>query len=348
MSDSLEIGRKSINEAHADNKNEDRKDLHPGLLLAHGLSSWPSKESQSKAALIDKICRTKHSSFYQNALKRWKLIAEKNPEHFFSFTGTLLHRLYIGVTRDNALETNVTISHTYGMPLIPGSAVKGLTRSVGEYLLGQEKINPKVFQWVFGDEDDAGGLIFHDAWWECESQQEGPFVPEIITPHQSEYYRTKGQMAPSDMESPIPAPQIAVIGSFYFMIEGDPEWTMFGAKLLQLGLQSWGIGGKKSSGYGLFEPFFHDASSDLPTKQITEHWPNVTIVDYNKGSGSLSFKKTPEGNIQQIKIDDAIKFGLNENQVSSLKKNKPVTLDVIVVRESPTQVRVVQLNPPQE
>ncbi|WP_077272726.1 type III-B CRISPR module RAMP protein Cmr6 [Acidithiobacillus caldus] len=172
------------------------------------------------------------------------------------FTLALQQRLYIGLTRDNPVETGVTVAHSYGMPIIPGSAVKGLARASAEYIEQQSgNISRAAITWLFGeggDTGEGGGVYYHDAWW-CDGNQQPPFVAEIVTPHHSEYYQ-EGKGPDSDMDSPTPAPQIAVQGSFYFVIEGAPEWTAVAAALLQAGLTQWGVGGKKSSGYGIFRP----------------------------------------------------------------------------------------------
>ena len=175
------------------------------------------------------------------------------------FEAALSGRLYIGVTRDNALETGVTTSHSYGMPVIPGSAVKGLCRAAARKI----GIDEKAEIWMFGNQpgNDAdaeseadteiGGLIFHDAWWAGDANDK-PFIAEIVTPHHTEYYGSEGTTEATDFDTPVPANQIAVTGKFYFVIEGDAAWAGEAAKLLQAALAQIGIGGKRSSGYGFF------------------------------------------------------------------------------------------------
>ncbi|MHB1592309.1 MAG: type III-B CRISPR module RAMP protein Cmr6 [Sulfuricella sp.] len=227
---------------------------HPGLLLSRGLVTWPADGEgggQAKKALIDRVAQIGPSPLYQAALARWQMTTSQAP--FSVIEATLSGRLYIGVTRDNALETGVTTSHTYGMPMIPGSAVKGLCRAAAR----KREIDVKARTWMFGNEPEndvdaeIGGLIFHDAWW-VGGANDKPFVPEIITPHHQEYYGSKGETPATDFDSPIPANQIAVTGKFYFVIEGDQRWASMAVKLLEVALSEYGIGGKRSSGYGFF------------------------------------------------------------------------------------------------
>ncbi len=247
----MSLGRSAINAIHRELA--DRAELHPGLVVAHGLGEWPGSGDQSKARLIARLASLPPAPFYLAALERWK---SRTAEHarFAGFSLRLAGRLYIGVSRDNALETGVTVSHTFGAPLIPGSAVKGLARAAADALCRQGQLSEAALRWIFGtdaEEGEAGGLVFHDAWWEGASEQR-PFVAEVVTPHHTEYYGHQGRAAASDFDSPVPAPQIAVQGGFYFVVEGDPDWAGVAAGILRQALTVWGIGAKKTSGYGTF------------------------------------------------------------------------------------------------
>jgi len=249
----LEIGRTATNHIHSSVQSVDNLALHPGLLLQHGLREWPSADGgdpQSKARLLQRIAKTPVTDFYRAALQRWKALTT-DPKRFVTFQCQLETRLYIGVTRDSPVEAGVTTSHTYGMPIIPGSSLKGAARAAAQRLVDEKRLDPDSFRWIFGDGGDdgeVGGVIFHDAWWDGDKL---PFVAEIVTPHQVAYCTSQGGAAPSDTESPIPAPQIAVAGGFYVAIEGDPAWAQVAKVILLSALQTEGIGAKKTSGYGL-------------------------------------------------------------------------------------------------
>jgi len=252
----MTMGRQGINRVHRALMVEKPGEVHPALRLAHGLDEWPSStDPKKKQDLIQAIVDLRVPDFYRQALSRWKAYTGDR-SRFYSFEMRLVHRLYVGLSRDNPVETGVTIAHTYGMPILPGSSLKGLARASAEYVAhGSGGLSPEALRWMFGeggDQGEVGGLIFHDAWW-CGPPDRPPFVLEVVTPHHTEYYRGSGDVAASDTDSPVPNTQIAVQGSFLFTVEGDPGWTTVAAHLLTMGLQQWGIGGKKSSGYGLFE-----------------------------------------------------------------------------------------------
>ena len=256
---------------------------HPGLLLHKGLGQTAEDNNKTaKSQLIGQVCQIKASGLYQRAYDRWQTAtcSQAMSQRFASVTAGIEGRLYIGTERSNALETGITTHRSYGMPLIPGSAVKGNCRSHA-LAIG---LAAKYAQWIFGNEwggdsqkasppraedsnaDTGGALIFHDAWWEPGSGPAGktqqPFAPEIITPHHSAYHSSGGKTPATDFDSPIPAPQIATHGRFYFVIESrEPAASPATASYLALArellietLQHQGLGGKGSSGYGYFSP----------------------------------------------------------------------------------------------
>lgn len=53
---------------------------------------------------------------------------EDRQEHHRSLTGTVVWRMIIGMGNPNPLETSLTLHPQYGIPLVSGSAIKGLTR----------------------------------------------------------------------------------------------------------------------------------------------------------------------------------------------------------------------------
>jgi len=79
---------------------------HPGLPLTKGLVEFPegSKVGEIKAKRIREICEINHSIIYAEAYQRWKAATRD----FAHTEAALVGRLYIGVTRDNALAPGVS------------------------------------------------------------------------------------------------------------------------------------------------------------------------------------------------------------------------------------------------
>ena len=235
----------------------DLDSAHAGLLLQRGLTDWEAGEKNQKRALIDTLTKVRASPLYALAFDRWLMLTYQKPQRFAQTAAMIDGRLFTGLATGGTLETGVCTHHTYGVPMLPGSGIKGAVRSYA-HSIGLEG---KYLQVLFGsdEEEDAvstasGSLIWHDAWWleGHEHNARTPFVGEVITVHHQEYYSESSAVADGS-ESPIPNQQLAVQGGFYFVIEGDPQWAQFAMDLLKNALFEQGMGAKSASGYGYFK-----------------------------------------------------------------------------------------------
>lgn len=264
---------------------------HAGLLIQRGLQTWEDGEKIVKQKLIEKICKVKPTELYLLAFNRWlNQTHESGREDMATVTAKIEGRLFTGLPLGGTLETGAATHHTYGMPMLAGSSVKGAVRSYTEHLFAQrdengnlqfktlnnankiliQKDKQKVLDILFGadeaDEADentsanAGYLIWHDAWWIPKVNNSGkllkreqcnPFVEDIVTVHHQSYY--SGETAEAlDMENPVPNQQLAIQGAFYFAIQGEKKWVNLAKELLELTIQNTGLGSKATSGYGYF------------------------------------------------------------------------------------------------
>jgi len=270
---------------------------NPGLFFDKGFQEWKidsGKRGEDIASHIKAVCDVPVSQIYRDAYRRW--IRETSDKASFTrwfgqLDGT---RMFIGLGMAHVLETQVCRHPVYGIPYIPGSALKGLARTKArEYAEGQEdqKQFNKVIDILFGtgtddQKADAGYLIFHDAWWVPGGEEGGsenkPYAPEIVTVHAVEYYKNQGKKpAPHpDMESPNPNQQLAVQGSFCFVIEGVSQWAQLGMKFLTIALQDEGIGGKVAAGYGYFEKDDKAGNAADKMNMPPEEKIKITIDDW--------------------------------------------------------------------
>jgi CRISPR-associated protein Cmr6 len=184
-------------------------------------------------------------------------------------------RMVIGLGSDSILETGLTLHHTYGTPMIPGSALKGLAAHYCDQVWGAADENKefrapedtdeeakdtqseigKWYRVIFGTQKAAGYFTFHDAWITPESLDKEPLCLDVMTPHHSKYYGGE-DVPPSDFDDPKPISFLSVRGCFHFAVsceipgtEGE-NWCKLVLDLLKQALENWGIGAKTSSGYG--------------------------------------------------------------------------------------------------
>ena len=230
------------------------RDAHAGLLLQRGFAD--DGEAEAKANHVQAVCRATADGFYKNAFARWRKSTE-DAQRFRQVILALESRLFIGMAGDGALETSCAISHTYGMPYIPGSSVKGIVSTHARERLGDEgkAARQELFGYEPHDRHPAGlaGLIgFHDAWWVPDSAK-FPLVQEVVTTHHMEYYSGDGKQPATDCDSPVPNAQVAVQGSFLFVMEGPCAWLGLAEEMLTDALHTRGIGAKTRAGYGFFK-----------------------------------------------------------------------------------------------
>jgi len=135
-------------------------------------------------------------------------------------------RLVVGLGAGHILETSLTLHHIFGIPYIPGSALKGVVRMVNFWKIAEklnkksdeeiEKLQKQLYEeelsdtdkddilkhkLLFGAQNFKGLLIFLDAYPEINENQQ-IFELDVMTPHYQGYY-TKNQV-PGDWENPNP------------------------------------------------------------------------------------------------------------------------------------------------
>ncbi len=165
---------------------------------------------------------------YRQAFHRRKRWIETSAAQTVSALFETKGRMIIGLGGENVLETGLTLEHTYGVPIIPGSALKGLaahycTQTWGEREKGFDvsirgkkgKVAGEFAKILFGDKDESGfNIAFHDAWLTPESLKKQNFglKQDVMTPHHGEYY--SGNAAPTDFDDPNPVHFLSVTGQF--------------------------------------------------------------------------------------------------------------------------------------
>ncbi|MCX7948318.1 MAG: type III-B CRISPR module RAMP protein Cmr6 [candidate division WOR-3 bacterium] len=192
-------------------------------------------------------------------------------------------RLIIGLGASHPQETSMTLHHIYGIPYIPGSAVKGVTRhwsirkfadqvyqttkqknQTFEEILkelskalenGEDNIDIEIngirfsdLIQIFGTQRQAGKVIFMDAY----PVEDIKLAMDIMNVHYSDYY--SGDEPPADWQTPVPIKFLTVEKTkFKFIILSRNEVLLSKAeKLLKEALEYHGIGAKTSLGYGIF------------------------------------------------------------------------------------------------
>lgn len=289
---------------------------HAGLLMQRGLSVW---DKDAKSDVIERVSKSSVPSIYKSAYERW--VQKTWGEHFAFTTAKIVGRLYTGLSGATALETGISVHHTYGMPMPPGSSVKGAVSSYAENI----GIDEKIRQVLFGDEDNAGAVVWHDAWW-IPTAGSSPFAGEIITTHHQEYYNGNQDIA-DEMESPVPNQQIATQGSFYFAVEGvNKAWADFANQLLFQMLENQGMGSKTASGYGYF-------AYDEEAQKKVEGWQQEA-KQAEKEREKLMLPEHQQIVSRWIEILQAQKYGVSDQKHTDLYRELVTDLQSAIDNEA--------------
>jgi CRISPR-associated protein Cmr6 len=248
------------------------KSQHPGLILQRYLTKpvaekegGPAEKRALLGAAIQAAQGQSLHDLYQLAFKRWTEGLPGTGPHRSEDLKTA-GRLIVGLRSPNVLGTGIRLHHTYGLPFIPGSALKGLASHYCAQVWGQAEENRsfrrdrEYHQLLFGTTDDDGVILFHDAWILPQSVRGGCLILDVMAPHHPDWQAKK--KPPTDFDSPDAIAFLSVTGTFRMTISwagpaAHPQgenWTNLAFALLKTALQDWGVGGRTSSGYGRLVP----------------------------------------------------------------------------------------------
>jgi len=190
---------------------------------------------------------------------------------------TPLWRMVVGHGEDTVHETSLTMSPTYGVPIIPGSALKGVAASQAR--AEQREPWSTDLTRIFGtprprrgqSDDGAGDPAPPAAAVEADPHAEAaqgsvtvldalPITPpavvvDVLTPHVQPYYKLDANGVPSqppaEYHNPVPVRFLAVQDTPFlaWLVGPAADVTRF-AELLVAGADDLGIGGKTAAGYG--------------------------------------------------------------------------------------------------
>ncbi len=208
----------------------------------------------------------------EQAYQRWYALTSATGSTLF--TAKTDWRMVVGLGGESVLETDLTLHSLYGMPYIPGSALKGLARAYvtqeksAYYIAASDDTQKMVpskddehdhedIKRIFGTQEKAGTVIFFDA---MPLNGNARFELDIMNPHYPDYYQTLQQdkpKPPTNDQSPIPIPFITVANTtFAFAVAAVNSRHTNDVALvrewLQEALEKYGVGGKTSAGYGYF------------------------------------------------------------------------------------------------
>jgi len=288
-----------------------RNDTHAGLWLDKYLEAQTSegdddrndKAKGAKSELLAQVAGRKAPSGYREAFELRLSQAPAPGRVRLVGTATALGRVVVGLGQKGPAEIGITLEHTWGVPILPGSSLKGLAAAAAHLLHGGAEWSkpeldgsqpiartPNSFDWLFGTTEDRGAVDFLDAWWVPDDGF--PLALDVMTPHHAEYYGAPEKAdppPPSDMDSPNPVSFLTSTGKFKVVIEGAPEWVQAAWELLRVGLSELGIGAKTNAGYGRLELARELSREEKEAAELAKRWAGLdSIARELKGIGNAT------------------------------------------------------------
>ncbi len=282
---------------------------HPGLLLNRFLANQ-NDDGQDKRDLLEAACAAAGSDalvrLYRRAFQRWQT-GETGDKAETRLATPPFARLIVGLGCKGVVAAGLCLHHTYGVPLIPGSALKGIAAHYCHDVWGATDARYRregdFHPLLFGTTEEGGVIRFEDAWMDPDSLKQS-VRKDVMTPHHQDW-QTKEDTAPTDFDSPIPVPFLSVAGTFHIRIvwQGPkhaqaPAWTARTLDLLTEALREWGVGGKTSSGYGrLVKPIAAKAAPPPPRRPPGTSARVVIVGPRKKGGFDVQEEGYPQGTL---------------------------------------------------
>ncbi len=197
-------------------------------------------------------------------------------------------RIYLGAGT-SGWDVGIYLMKPYGVPVIPGSSLKGVMEDVAlremleeiggkenlKNLIGDDMCLEVIFKHnkakisnyklcssndfsdplskiakMFGTREERGDLWVIGGF--PVAPKRGILAIDIASPHYSKYYRSRGEI-PSEGSDPIPIqfPVVREGTSFMFLLAVPEEDKEYAARLLEKVLTERGVGGRTNAGYGI-------------------------------------------------------------------------------------------------
>ncbi len=259
---------------------------HAGLWLDKYIRDQKRKDTESRRELVNDVAELPEPPEYTAFFTRWEaMLKQCNAQ---TRKVRVRGRMAVGLGSESLLEASISLHRTYGVPSIPGSALKGLAASYAHHRLGDEWRREGSFhQVVFGDTDNAGYITFFDALYIPGTGRSGrALAPDVITVHHQKYYQDP-EAAPLESDDPNPIPFLSATGHYLLALAApdfkqQTRWIDITFQILADALDKLGIGAKTSSGYGRM------AFLDSPTTPVD---PELKIAEgYKRGIEAMALR----------------------------------------------------------
>jgi CRISPR-associated protein Cmr6 len=283
-----------------------RTDTHAGLWLDKYLreqTTDTSSEDQkkAKAELLGQVAELAMPLGYAEAFELREVSVGSSGSTARIGRAHALGRTVVGLGQKGPSEVGITLEHTWGVPVLPGSSLKGVAAAAAHLLFGGKDWEKRAldangasidrewtsFDWLFGTTEVRGAVEFHDAWW-IPDEKKRPLDLDVMTVHHPDYYAGK-DVPPADTDSPNPVAFLTTSGDFRVMLSGDSAWVDAAWQLLEVGLAELGIGAKSNAGYGRMRLERLESRAEREAREARDQWSTLVQLPVRlKGMGNAN------------------------------------------------------------
>ncbi|HKH48237.1 MAG TPA: type III-B CRISPR module RAMP protein Cmr6 [Thermoanaerobaculia bacterium] len=320
---------------------------HAGLWLDKGLANVDGAGGHRQEHFEGLTQSIKIPGTYRAFFARWREQVAQVPPCTILAEARVKGRMIVGLGAESILETGITLNHTYGVPYLPGSSLKGLATSFAHKMLEDadwRKGTGASHRVLFGDQESSGYVTFHDALWIPESADQLPFDLDVMTVHHPKYYQGE-PIAPSGIESPNPVAFLTTRGSFLLAVSGPKVWATAALDILQDALHEEGLGAKTAAGYGRMDLLDRPRRTSSATQSTTADLWHPADIRYDAGKGELTavLPGQPNATALQKETKELLET-LDPNLRAVLQKKRQAKAEVQVGLEG-IRPRIMGLRP---
>jgi CRISPR-associated protein Cmr6 len=231
--------------------------MNAALWLERYLTDVEAKGPGRQEHFDQLVARVVVPDDYRRFFERWRDSVQAFEPCTQTAEALVLGRMVVGLGAESVLETSIALHRTYGVPYIPGSALKGLAAAAAHKRLedpawrkiGDDGAIGPSHRSLFGDQESAGYVTFHDALW-IPNGDKLPLDLDVMTVHHPDYYQGKNDAPPADWDNPNPVAFVSARGRYLLALTGLEEWVRVAMEILRDALEQDGIGAKTAAGYG--------------------------------------------------------------------------------------------------
>jgi CRISPR-associated protein Cmr6 len=256
-----------------------------GLWLDRWLRDSGEKGAGKQEHLLVAVDTVRVPEAYSRWYARWRQMVAGCPPATVMAEVEVEGRMAIGLGAESVLETAITLDRCFGVPCLPGPALKGLAaaaarRGPAEAWRPGKAGTEMAYRTVFGDTESSGYVTFHDGVWIPEGDRL-PLDLDVMTVHHSKYYQD-GTAPPAEWDDPNPVSFLSARGKYLLALSGPQRWAERALEILVGALAGDGIGAKTAAGYGRMKVVGGAApglEGTVPRKHLPPWQPRAAAVN---------------------------------------------------------------------